>query len=86
VMYSPGRCEHCLFTGYNSQMCLCEILVADDRIQEMLSKGEPAHLIGKAAVEAGMIDFQRGALIRVARGETTTEEMFRVLPFDRAIA
>lgn len=85
LMYSPGRCEHCLFTGYNDQMCLCEILVADDRIQEMLSRGEPAHLIGKAAVEAGMIDFQRGALIRVARGETTTEEMFRVLPFDRAI-
>ncbi|MBI1310738.1 type II/IV secretion system protein [bacterium] len=86
VMYSPGRCEHCLFTGYSSQMCLCEILVSNDRIQEMLSKDEPAHLIGKAAVEAGMIDFQRGALLRVARGETTTEEMFRVLPFDRAIA
>ena len=86
TMYSPGKCEECLFTGYSSQMCLCEILVADDAVQEMLSKGEPAHLIGKAAVEAGMIDFQRGALIRVARGETTTEEMFRVLPFDRAIA
>ncbi|MHC4874860.1 MAG: GspE/PulE family protein [Planctomycetota bacterium] len=86
TMYASGKCEECLFTGYSSQMCLCEILVADDTVQEMLSKDEPAHQIGKAAVDAGMIDFQRGALIRVARGETTTEEMFRVLPFDRAFA
>jgi type II secretory ATPase GspE/PulE/Tfp pilus assembly ATPase PilB-like protein len=84
VMYSPGSCDECLYTGYTSRMCLCEILTVDQKIQTLISSGSPASEIEVAAREAGMIDFGRGALVRVAMGDTTTDEMFRVVPLDRA--
>lgn len=84
VMYSPGSCEACLYTGYTDRICLCEILTVDQQIQAMIARGAPSTDIDRAAREAGMIDFGRGALVRVATGETTTDEMFRVVPLDRA--
>lgn len=86
VMYSPGRCETCLYTGYRDRMCLCEVLTVDQKIQELMVRGAPAVEIDRTAREAGMIDFGRSALVRVAMGQTTTDEMFRVVPMDRAPA
>jgi hypothetical protein len=31
-------------------------------------------------VEEGMLQFRQSALLKVARGDTTTEEVFRVIP------
>jgi len=86
VMFSPGKCEACLFTGYQERMCLCEVLTVDERIQDLIASVAPSGEIDRAARESGMIDFGRAALVRVAMGETTTDEMFRVVPMDRAPA
>ncbi|MDA0809077.1 MAG: GspE/PulE family protein [Planctomycetota bacterium] len=83
VMYSPGQCLDCLYTGYASRMCVSEVLSVDQHIQSLISSGASALEIEQAARKNGMIDFSRSALIRVAMGETTTDEMFRVVPMER---
>lgn len=83
VMYSPGQCVDCLYTGYSDRMCVSEVMVIDQKIQSLIASSSPANEIEQAARKAGMLDFSRSALVRVARGETTTDEMFRVVPADR---
>jgi hypothetical protein len=36
----------------------------------------------RRAVEKGMMDFAKAALVQIAQGDTTTEEMFRTVPND----
>jgi type II secretory ATPase GspE/PulE/Tfp pilus assembly ATPase PilB-like protein len=59
------------------------VLSVDQHIQSLISSGASALEIEQAARQNGMIDFSRSALIRVAMGETTTDEMFRVVPMER---
>lgn len=84
VMYSPGQCGDCLYTGYSTRICVSEVLSVDQKIQGLISSGASALEIEQAAKQTGMIDFARSALIRVAMGETTTDEMFRVVPMERS--
>jgi len=38
------------------------------------------------AIEEKMLDFRKAALLKVARGETSTEEVLRVIPSEQLLA
>ena len=49
-------------------------------LRQLIADGAATAEIRKAALDQGMIEFRQSALLKVARGLTTTEEVFRVIP------
>ena len=75
-----GRgCGHCRGTGYKGRKALAEVLILDDAMREMIAAKAPPTKLKEAARLAGMRPLRRTALEIVARGETTLEEVGRVV-------
>jgi type II secretory ATPase GspE/PulE/Tfp pilus assembly ATPase PilB-like protein len=49
-------------------------------LRDLISDGKSPREIRAKAVEQRMAEFRPAALLKVARGETSTEEVFRVIP------
>lgn len=82
VMYAPGQCEECFEQGYSGLLGVCEVLAMNDDLRRLIVEQRPMKELHDAAVEYGMIELRRSALLEIALGATTTEEMFRCIPFE----
>jgi type II secretory ATPase GspE/PulE/Tfp pilus assembly ATPase PilB-like protein len=49
-------------------------------MRQLIDDKAPPTLLRKKAVEEGMLEFRHSALLKVARGETTLDEVVRVMP------
>ncbi len=83
AIYGPAGCEKCLHVGYSGRTGLFEILSINQEIRRLVAKAAPTHEIEVAAANAGMVVFRKGALIKVAQGATSTEEILRDVPADQ---
>jgi len=70
-------CEACRDTGYKGRTGCFELLVMTDEIRGAVLREEPAHIIGDIARAQGMRTLAQDAMIKVAKGETTPEELLR---------
>lgn len=77
-MRSPG-CEHCLFTGYGNRTSLSELLVVDEAIREAVIQKTPTRALTKIAIDGGMTTMWQKGIKRVLLGDTTFEEVIRVV-------
>lgn len=78
-----GRgCDHCLGTGYFGRAALTEILVLDDVIRDAVMQKLPTRSLQQVAIERGMSTLWQNGLRRVLKGETTIDEILRVLAAD----
>jgi type II secretory ATPase GspE/PulE/Tfp pilus assembly ATPase PilB-like protein len=66
--------------GYAGLTGLYEVMMVSPPVRKLISDGRPASEIARCAVDEGMIDFRRAALIKVAQGITSFDEMQRVVP------
>jgi type II secretory ATPase GspE/PulE/Tfp pilus assembly ATPase PilB-like protein len=82
VMYGPGEPTPTSPDGYSGQSAVYEILSNSPGIREVLLERRPAAEIQERAIAEGMLDFRRAALIKVAKGITSTEEILRAVPVD----
>jgi type II secretory ATPase GspE/PulE/Tfp pilus assembly ATPase PilB-like protein len=57
-----------------------EVMPVSRAVRDLVSDGAPTRDVRRAAVQEGMLEFRQAALLKVARGETSSEEMFRVIP------
>jgi general secretion pathway protein E len=80
VLYGPAGCEACHQTGYAGRTGVFEVLALSRDIRKLIMAREPMQAIRRKAVEEGMIEFRHSALLKVARGETSVEEVFRAVP------
>ncbi|MFP6674205.1 MAG: ATPase, T2SS/T4P/T4SS family [Pirellulaceae bacterium] len=80
AIYGPGRCDTCFGTGYSGRTGLFEIMIMNRKVREKISEGRPRTEIESAAREAGMVEFRRAALLKVAQGITSTEDLLRDIP------
>lgn len=80
-LWKPVASEHSPF-GYSGRMVIMEQLVVDEGIQKFL-RGDVsdvhAEIIEKTAREEGMVTLQEAGVLAVLRGETTLEEINRVI-------
>lgn len=83
AIYGPGGCEDCYQIGYSARTGLFEILTVNQEIRRLVSRGAPSHEIEQAGVRSGLVVFRRGALLKVARGITSTEEILRDVPAEQ---
>jgi type II secretory ATPase GspE/PulE/Tfp pilus assembly ATPase PilB-like protein len=82
-IYGPGGCEKCWQGGYQRRTGLFEVMTVNQEIRRLVSTAAPSHEIEQAAVDAGMMVFRKAAMIKVAQGITSTEEILRDVPADQ---
>ncbi|MEM9019904.1 MAG: GspE/PulE family protein [Planctomycetota bacterium] len=76
--YAPGAGEN--HTGYLSRTGVYEVMAMSSTLRELVASGAHTGAIRKQALSSGMLDFKSNALLKVARGITSIEEVFRVIP------
>jgi general secretion pathway protein E len=75
-------CEHCLNTGFQGRTALTEMLVVDEVLRDAILQKLPTRTLQEVAVRQGMRTLWELGLERVLRGETTLEEIARVVAAD----
>ena len=80
AIYGPGGCDECYQIGYASRTGLFEILTVNQEIRRLVARAASSHEIEEAATRAGLVVFRRAALLKVAQGITSTEEILRDVP------
>jgi type II secretory ATPase GspE/PulE/Tfp pilus assembly ATPase PilB-like protein len=66
--------------GYSGRTGVFELMSLTPPLRELILEMRPAAEIQQRAIEGGMLDLRRAALLKVAQGITTFDEMQRVLP------
>jgi type II secretory ATPase GspE/PulE/Tfp pilus assembly ATPase PilB-like protein len=79
-LYGPGGCPACYQTGYAGRTAVFEMLPVSPDVRRLIDERATTAAIRKRAVEEGMVEFRHSALLKVARGQTTVEEVIRVVP------
>lgn len=78
-MFKGVGCSHCYYTGYQGRIGLYELLEMTKDIKELFLEEAPTELIRETARrQQGMHTLMEDALIKVNRGVTTEEEVWRV--------
>ncbi len=85
-IFAAGGCDHCQHEGYLARTGVFEVLRMTGELRQMVSQGCTAREIQTEAVRQGMLDLRRSALLKVAAGITTTDELARLIPAERFAA
>lgn len=72
-------CKRCGNTGYRGRLPLVEVAVVTPALADMIAAGATANTLQRAAVTQGMAPMRDVAVARVRRGETTLQEIERVI-------
>ena len=79
VIYHGKGCDECNGSGYQGRVCINEVLVSDDTIKEAILRKASANEIRSLAIKGGMTTMFEDGFHRVEKGETTIEEILRVI-------
>src|SRR6266487_3064020 len=85
-LYRAGGCPDCAMTGYRGRFSILEILTMTAELERRIAAGEAADRIAEAARRGGMKSLWDSGLAHVTRGESTLDELTRVvdIPSDEA--
>jgi general secretion pathway protein E len=72
-------CEHCGHTGFRGRLPVYEILLVDETMANAISEGSGRTALRNIAVESGFEPMVEMAKWRIAEGQTTFEEVWRVI-------
>ncbi len=75
-------CEGCNFTGYKGREGLYEAFLVDSEMEKFILKNPPVSEIRELAVKKGMVTMYQAGLIDVVLGDTTLDEVLRVVEED----
>jgi hypothetical protein len=79
IAYKGAGCAHCRNTGYFGRTGLFEVLEINDDIRELINQGAPDSTIRLAAIDLGMKTLVEDGLEKVLDGQTTLDEVSRVV-------
>ncbi|NTV40766.1 MAG: type II/IV secretion system protein [Candidatus Moranbacteria bacterium] len=78
-IFEPKGCEKCKQLGYKGRTTISEVLVVEREIEELINQGASASKIRDKAVENGMLTMEQDGMLKVLEGETTLDELERVV-------
>src|SRR5207247_4650922 len=78
-LYRAAGCPDCAMTGYRGRFSIIEVLTVTAEVERRIAGGETAEHIAGAARRAGMKGLWDSGLAHVLRGETTLDELTRVV-------
>jgi len=79
VLKAGSGCGHCRGVGYKGRKAVAEVLLLDDVLREMIATKAPVSQLKAHAAAIGMRSLHETVLASVRSGETTLEEMQRVV-------
>ncbi|MBB1313336.1 type II secretion system ATPase GspE [Aliivibrio sp. SR45-2] len=77
VLYKPNGCDHCNGKGYRGRTGIHELLIVNEKVQELIHKEAGEQEIEKE-VRKNTRGIQQDGLLKVQKGITTLEEVMRV--------
>lgn len=78
-LYKGKGCNECANTGYKGRISINEVFVANDELREAIVKKAPSNELRNIAIKNGMTTMVEDGLEKVKRGETTIDEILRVI-------
>jgi type II secretory ATPase GspE/PulE/Tfp pilus assembly ATPase PilB-like protein len=75
-------CDQCNHTGFSGRMPVSELLVANEPFREAVLKKVPTSALEEIAIQQGMRTLWQNGLERAIQGQTTLEEIIRVVAAD----
>jgi type II secretory ATPase GspE/PulE/Tfp pilus assembly ATPase PilB-like protein len=79
-LYGPGGKAASGEPDYVARTGVFEVLTMSRELRRLVSEARPTDELERKAIEHGMVEFRRAALLKVAQGVTSIEEMMRVVP------
>ncbi|HZH41613.1 MAG TPA: ATPase, T2SS/T4P/T4SS family, partial [Gemmatimonadales bacterium] len=78
-LYRHAGCPDCAMTGYRGRFSIIEVLPVGPEVERRIAAGQTADRIAEAAQRAGMKTLWESGLLHVLRGESTIDELLRVV-------
>lgn len=82
-IYRAKGCTHCAFKGYRGRLPLMELLLMDATLDEAILRGATPRELAGLASERGWRNLAEDGLERVRHGETSLDELSRVVNLAR---
>jgi general secretion pathway protein E len=83
-MLRKGKgCQYCRHTGYKSRKGIFEVLVVDNKIRTLIRDEADEDEIARSARKAGTESLLNSGIKNLLSGQTTVEEILRVVPLVR---
>src|SRR5512140_427284 len=79
TLYRGVGCPDCSMTGYRGRFSITEVLVATAEFERRVAVAEPVDQLVEAAREGGMLSLWESGIQHVRNGETSIDELLRVL-------
>jgi len=75
-------CDQCNHTGFSGRMPVSELLLANEPFREAVLKKVPTSALEEIAVQQGMRTLWQNGMERAVTGQTSLEEIIRVVAAD----
>lgn len=72
-------CVNCNFTGYRRRTGIFEAFLVDDEMERFILKEPSISELREKAIQKGMVTMYQDGILKVLKGETTIEEVERVV-------
>ncbi len=82
TLYAAHGCASCHQSGYAGRTGVFELLHMSQTLRQFIAEGRPTRVIREQALNDGMTELRQAAMLKVARGQTTAEEVVRAVPFE----
>jgi general secretion pathway protein E/type IV pilus assembly protein PilB len=79
-------CESCRHTGYQGRTAIYEVCVVTEPLRKMIMQKKDGGELKQCAISEGMVTLRNDGWRRVAKGDTTIEEVVRVTQTDEVMA
>src|SRR5687768_10826430 len=79
TLYKAIGCAECSQTGYRGRMAMMEVLTVDSELERLIAKAETSDVLAEAARRAGMKTLWEAGIEHVRSGETSLDELLRVV-------
>jgi type II secretory ATPase GspE/PulE/Tfp pilus assembly ATPase PilB-like protein len=76
-IYGAGSCDACHSDGYDGRTGLFEVLTMNSELRKLIAENTPTADLHRAAIDSGMIEMRKSALLKMAQGETSMEAVLR---------
>ncbi|HKI95432.1 MAG TPA: type II/IV secretion system protein [Gemmatimonadales bacterium] len=78
-LYRAVGCPECAMTGYRGRFSIVEVLEITPDVERRIAKNATADVIADAARQNGMVTLWDSGLAHVLKGESTVDELLRVV-------
>ncbi|HRQ73221.1 MAG TPA: ATPase, T2SS/T4P/T4SS family [Phycisphaerales bacterium] len=78
TIWAAHGCDRCRNTGYSGRVGVYELLVVDDQLRDVIARNPNVSEFRRMCLERGMVSLRDDGMVKVAKGQTTVQEVLRV--------